>query len=94
MSEIDFVLDLFFENRGRIERLQKLAYEKAAKEKHSLLETFRRSYFGQYSGRLSDLVQTLIATGFLDVKWFGEKKRYFLTDDGLFVHFSKVREED
>lgn len=89
MNEIDFILELFFENRGRIERLQKLAYEKAARENHPLLASFSRMYFGQYSSRLSDLVQTLISTDFLGVLWIKKTKRYYMTADGLFVYLEE-----
>lgn len=91
MSGIEFVFDLFLENKGRIEnsQLQKFAYQKAQMIRHSLLETFTKSYFGMHSSQISNLVQTLRACGFIDTKIFRKNgriiTRYYLTDDALFL---------
>lgn len=89
MDEVDFIFQLFAENKGRIERLQKKAYERAQRINHELLSTFKKNYFGMYSEKVDRIVVMLIGTNFIDRKQFKTEKgnilRYFLTEDGLFI---------
>ena len=93
-ENIKFVLSLFWENKCRVEQLQRLAYEKAKKENSPILRTFKEYATYWYSEMLADLVETLRTVGLIDVVYFRKGNRtvirYYLTDEGLFFGGEKV----
>lgn len=89
MSDTEFIFRLFLRHKGKLERLQPLAYEFAQELHHPLLKTFQHYYFGYYSSKVQNIVNSFRSLNFVDVMTFRKSKhnklRYHLTDDGFFI---------